>query len=313
MSSETPDPAAEAEQTASANEQAVADDGADADSKSQRPPAEWDEIAQRTLALCLRAGLVAFICGLIMWWGYYQDQLGFDGAQLNPDDVAYIEGRQYEVFGKAQYDPMFKYPDMRELYCDHLTQDDRDSQIGSFGTWDSQKTVFRHYKRKWSTGEDYLLEENTSQDDEWTLSAFVVEDKTSYNVRILPQSNEMTRVYFSKTKYVDGGKRREPAGGGRDLPEPAGRFKAYQVSSSPGMSFGATTQYLSEDSIEANFDHFQRELLDRGWRSSDVGLPNTNQQGVRTAVFRRGSSSCMLTVGYASTGQWRSIVSLVVF
>ena len=78
------------------------------------------------------------------------------------------------------------------------------------------------------------------------------------------------------------------------------------------MMWGNTTQYLCGESVEANFEYFFRELIDRGWQSNAIDTPQPSS-GARVMVFRRGAQSCMLSVARSQNKNWRAIVTLIVF
>ena len=279
------------------------------------PSTNW-ELFDQTVALCFRVAIVVGIIGALMYIGYYLDSSKHPPIELNPNDVAYMQSNQGLKFAHSKFDPVFKYPQMIELYSDVVQFGGSGSHFGSFKTQDSMPKIFRHYRR--SLGHENLeVTERQDDSNEWSMVGIDKKTTHQYSVRMMKQSDGMTQVFFSKNIPIDEGE-----GGFGDgslvadetgFPKPIGKHKTYQVATSPGSLKGTTRYYLCTDSSSINYRHFQKELSGLGWSKNPVPVPRTNRIGGLNSLYQKGGDTVMLTVAPSDDPNWNSIVTMTFF
>ena len=282
----------------------------------QKPPLTNWELFDQSVALCVRVGIIIGILTGLIYVGFYLDQSKHPTVELNPDDVAYMQSNQAYNFQNSKYDPVFKYPQMIDLYSDTVQFGGAGSHFGSFKTQDSMPKVFRHYRR--SLGRENLeVTEKQNESNEWSMVGIHKKTMHQYSVRMMKKSSGMTEVFFSKNTPVE-----EDSGGFGDgtmtseetkFPKPLGKHKIYKVATTPGSLKGTTLNYLCSDSSLMNYRHFQKELAGLGWQKNPIPVPKTNRAGALNALYQKGPDTCMLTVAPSEDKNWNSIVTMVFF
>ena len=282
--------------------------------KSAEPSDFWT-LFDRTFYLCLRVGIIVAVCGFIMWYGFYRDQLENPQASLiDPYDLNY--GIQQELIihqVKGDPDPIFKYHEMNNPYFDVVMINGARTEVGSFETEDQINTVYNHFHDVFRH-RGFSVTESLMDPNDKTLTGISDDaDETNYIVRVLTNPTGSTRVQFSRREA-------EMASSGPlyslddDFPLPVGQYEILKFSMNPGQKFGRSCQYFSDASVDINFKHLENELRRRGWEHSTLSFDSYDPEtGASVAMFRRQEHTMLLNVAPSDDQKWASLVAMTIF
>ncbi|MBN1515380.1 hypothetical protein JXA32_02310 [Candidatus Sumerlaeota bacterium] len=307
--------AAEENKAMESGEENAAPKVENAAAKQPKPDPGFWELAERTVSLCLRVGVVVCFFGLVAIWSFKRDQAEHPAIELDPADVAYSQSDQGAYFQYGELDPAFIYPGMDKTQSTAVTVEGQRAHIGQFITHDSRRRVYSYYQNKWA-GKNWEIVEDKSDKDTWRLNAIDRDNEVQFTVAIRDYDAFNTHVAFTRKPYTE----KDDKGGVSTsiadslLPKPRGSNEAYEVAPAPGSIWGITRTYLLADGPDIAYNYYTREMLRIGWSTSPLPIREFAPGGSsRHAMFKLNEYSCMFSVERCDDPAWGSVATFVIF